>query len=94
MAYQPIENYRLTGGASFWARKSNTPAMTSTSGNSRCAREFRDGQPSTFAGCFRAISTVASLQRSRRLRVTKLLGHAPRSYEDFAVETAAPWLNE
>lgn len=26
--------------------------------------------------------------------VTKLLGHAPRSYEDFAVETAAPWLNE
>ena len=27
-------------------------------------------------------------------RVTKLLGHAPRSYEDFAVETAAPWRNE
>ncbi len=24
-------------------------------------------------------------------RVTKLLGHAPRSYEDFAVETAALW---
>ena len=27
-------------------------------------------------------------------RVTKLLGHAPRSYEDFAVETAALWRNE
>ena len=26
--------------------------------------------------------------------VTKLLGHAPRSYEDFAVETAALWRNE
>ena len=26
--------------------------------------------------------------------VTKLLGHAPRSYEDFAGETAARWLNE
>jgi uncharacterized protein YbjT (DUF2867 family) len=24
-------------------------------------------------------------------RVTKLLGHAPRSYQDFAVETAALW---
>jgi hypothetical protein len=23
--------------------------------------------------------------------VTKLLGHAPRSYQDFAVETAALW---
>ena len=28
------------------------------------------------------------------VRVTKLLGHAPRSYEDFAVETAALWRNE
>jgi uncharacterized protein YbjT (DUF2867 family) len=27
-------------------------------------------------------------------RVTKLLGHAPRSYEDFASETAALWRNE
>jgi hypothetical protein len=24
-------------------------------------------------------------------RLTKLLGHAPRSYEDFATETAAIW---
>ena len=24
-------------------------------------------------------------------RVTKLLGHAPRSYEDFAAETATLW---
>jgi hypothetical protein len=48
-------------------------------------RNFRSGYPpiSTERGFVAATGDVEKL--------TKLLGHAPRRYEDFAAETAALW---
>ena len=39
---------------------------------------------------FKPMMLIASTE-TEVARLTKLLGHAPRSYEDFAAESAASW---
>jgi hypothetical protein len=95
MVQTPLAALRLLrSGVKRWAKKSNMPAMTWTDSRSRCEKKRRAWSAFDICMMFQGyIERGFSAEDGDIETLTRLLGHNPRKYADFAGETARAWKN-